>query len=384
MVQIAKKLGATVIGTVSTEEKEKLAREAGADHIIRYTEADFEAETMRLTGGKGVPVVYDSVGKTTFDKGLNVLQPRGLMALFGQGSGPVPSFDLNILNGKGSLFVTRPSMGHYLADREELLWRSGDLFKWLAAGELSLRIDRQLPLAEAAEAHILLGRSKNRRKTVADSLKEYYMPEQLTISQVEEYLRQLYDSDDPVRHEMEALADKRSFPIIGPLAGRHLYQLAQIIGAQRVFELGSGYGYSALYFARAVGENGVVHCTELSDENIKLAENFLSRAKVWNRVTYHQEEATAALRRVGGTWDIIYNDIDKHGYPATIELAYEHLRPGGLFITDNMFRTGRVLRQEGDKSTQGVIEFTRRLFADSRFVASIYPERDGMAVALRR
>lgn len=210
------------------------------------------------------------------------------------------------------------------------------------------------------------------------------MSDKLTISQVEEYLQQLYDGDDPVRHEMEALADERNFPIIGPLSGRHLYQLAQIIGAKRIFELGSGYGYSALHFGRAVGEDGNVHCTELSEENIKLAEEFLSRAKVWDRVTYHQEEATSALRRVGGVWDIIYNDIDKHGYPATIELAYEHLRPGGLFITDNMFRNGRVLREEDDKSTQGVIEFTQRLFADSRFVTSIYPERDGMAVALRR
>ena len=164
LVQMAKKIGATVIGTVSTEEKAQLAREAGADHIIRYTETDFEEETMRLTNGKGVPVVYDSVGQSTFEKGLNVLQPRGYMVLFGQSSGPAPSFDPQILNPKGSLFVTRPSLGHYLVDREELLWRSGDLFKWLAAGELSLRIDRQLPLAEAAEAHKLLASRKTSGK----------------------------------------------------------------------------------------------------------------------------------------------------------------------------------------------------------------------------
>ena len=156
LVQIAKKIGATVIGTVSTAEKEALARKAGADHIIRYTEADFEEETMRQTNGQGVDVVYDSVGKTTFDKSLNVLKMRGTLALFGQSSGKVPPVDLGILNAKGSLYVTRPSLFHYIAKRDELLWRSGELFDWLAADELDVRIDRQLPLAEAAEAHRLL------------------------------------------------------------------------------------------------------------------------------------------------------------------------------------------------------------------------------------
>ncbi len=156
LVQLAKQRGATVIGTVSTAEKADLAYQAGADHIIRYTETDFEAETMRLTGGQGVEVVYDSVGQSTFDKSLNILKPRGYMVLFGQSSGPVPPVDLQVLNSKGSLFVTRPSLFHHVATREELLARSGDLFRWLAEGSLSLRIDRQLPLAEAAEAHRLL------------------------------------------------------------------------------------------------------------------------------------------------------------------------------------------------------------------------------------
>jgi NADPH2:quinone reductase len=156
LVQIAKKLGATVIGTVSTEEKAQLARQAGADHVILYTQADFEEETKRLTGDRGVEVVYDSVGQATFDKSLNVLKPHGYMVLFGQSSGKVPPVDLQILNNKGSLFVTRPSLFHFIAGREELLQRSGDLFKWLAAGALSLRIDRKLPLAEAADAHRLL------------------------------------------------------------------------------------------------------------------------------------------------------------------------------------------------------------------------------------
>jgi predicted O-methyltransferase YrrM len=207
----------------------------------------------------------------------------------------------------------------------------------------------------------------------------------ITNPEIDDYLAQLYENDDPVRHEMEALARDRNFPIIGFLSARHLYQLAQMIKAKRVFELGSGYGYSALFFSRAVGEEGVVHCTELSPENIGLAEKFLTRAGVWNRVTYHQEEATTALRRVGGSWDIIYNDINKDGYPATIDLAYEHLRPGGLFITDNVLWSGQVLegKNDGSKSTQGVVEFNQRLMAHPGFMTTIYAVRDGVAVALK-
>lgn len=153
VVQMAKKLGARVLGTVSTEEKAKIARGHGADEVILYTQQEFDVEVKRLTGGRGVDVVYDSVGKTTFDKSLNSLRPRGMLALFGQSSGPVPPVDLNILNGKGSLYVTRPSLGHHVLTREELLWRAGDVLKWIAAGKLKLRIDRTYPLADAATAH---------------------------------------------------------------------------------------------------------------------------------------------------------------------------------------------------------------------------------------
>jgi predicted O-methyltransferase YrrM len=202
---------------------------------------------------------------------------------------------------------------------------------------------------------------------------------------VEEYLRRLYDDGDPVRREMEALAEERGFPIVGPLVGRSLIVHARSIGARRVFELGSGYGYSALHFARAVGEGGVVHCTELSEENVDLARTFLTRAGIWDRVTYHREEATAALRREGGTWDVVYNDIDKEGYPDTVDLARERLRPGGLFITDNVLWHGRVLEGEDDgaPATRGVKEFTRRLLSHPGFLTRIDPTRDGVAVALR-
>src|SRR5580658_1622706 len=153
LTQMAHNIGARVIATVSTDEKARLAREAGADEIILYTQTDFEAETKRLTGGKGVDVVYDSVGKTTFEKGLNILRPRGMMVLFGGSSGAVPPFDLIGLSQKGSLFVTRPSLLHYIASREELVARSGAVFGMIAAGKLKLRIDHLYPLGEAQRAH---------------------------------------------------------------------------------------------------------------------------------------------------------------------------------------------------------------------------------------
>lgn len=152
LCQIAKLRGARVIGTVSTGEKAALARAAGADDVILYTERDFEAEVKRLTGA-GVQVVYDSVGKTTFEKGLNCLVRRGMMVLYGQASGPVGAFDPQVLNQKGSLFLTRPTLAHYVADRAALLARAGAVLGWVESGALKLRIAHQFPLAQAAEAH---------------------------------------------------------------------------------------------------------------------------------------------------------------------------------------------------------------------------------------
>jgi NADPH2:quinone reductase len=153
LCQVAKMRGATVIGTVSTEEKAALARAAGADHLVLYTKQDFVAEVKRITNGRGADVVYDGVGKTTFDKGLDCLRPRGMMVLFGQSSGPVPPFDLGTLNAKGSLFVTRPSLFHYLATRAELVERAGEVLTWIRDGKVKLRVEHVFPLAEAAAAH---------------------------------------------------------------------------------------------------------------------------------------------------------------------------------------------------------------------------------------
>ncbi len=153
LCQIARRHGAFVIGTVSTEQKAELARDAGANETILYTKQDFVAEVKRITGGAGVQVVYDSVGKTTFLKGLDCLAPRGMMALFGQSSGPVDPIDPHLLNQKGSLFLTRPTIAHYVATPAELHWRAGEVLGWIRDGSLRLRIDRDLPLAQAADAH---------------------------------------------------------------------------------------------------------------------------------------------------------------------------------------------------------------------------------------
>jgi len=153
IVQMAKMLGATVIGTAGSDEKAAIAKQAGADEVIIYTRQDFVAETKRITGGRGVDVIYDSVGKTTFLPGLDIIRPRGMMVLFGQSSGAVAPFDPGILNAKGSLFLTRPSLAHYASDRKELEWRSGDVLNWVAEGKLKLRIDRTYPMAQAADAH---------------------------------------------------------------------------------------------------------------------------------------------------------------------------------------------------------------------------------------
>lgn len=153
LVQLAKRCGAHVFGTVSSAEKAKLAREAGADQVILYTRQDFEAEVKKGTDGKGVNVVYDSVGATTFDKSLASLAPLGMLVLFGQSSGVVPSFNTSVLGQKGSLFLTRPSLSHYVADRTRLSWRANEILGWVKEGSLKLRIDRTFPLAAAADAH---------------------------------------------------------------------------------------------------------------------------------------------------------------------------------------------------------------------------------------
>lgn len=162
LVQVAKMRGARVLGTVSTEEKAQVARECGADETILYTKEPFDEAVMRITGGRGVDVVYDSVGQDTFEGSLNCLRTRGMLVVFGQSSGPIPPIDTGTLNMKGSLFLTRTGLGHHLLTREELLWRAGDVLDWVATGKITLRIGATYPLAEAATAH----RDLESRRTV--------------------------------------------------------------------------------------------------------------------------------------------------------------------------------------------------------------------------
>ncbi len=164
LVQMAKRRDARVIATCSTTEKAVVVRHFGADEVILYTKEDFQEAVDRVTNGQGVDVVYDSVGKTTFHKSLDCLRPRGYLVLFGQASGPVAPLDPQVLNAKGSLYLTRPSLGHYVATRDELLWRATDLFDWIAGGELEVQIDRTFPLVEAADAHRYIEGRKTRGK----------------------------------------------------------------------------------------------------------------------------------------------------------------------------------------------------------------------------
>ena len=166
LVQMARSIGARVIGTAGSEDKAKLAREAGAHEVILYDRQDFEAETKRITEGKGVHVIYDGVGKSTFEKDLNILRPRGYLVLFGAASGPVPPFDVDKLRQKGSLFLTRPSLGHYIATREELEQRATDIFKMISSGKLKLRIEHVYKLQEVQQAH----RDLEARKTTGKLL----------------------------------------------------------------------------------------------------------------------------------------------------------------------------------------------------------------------
>ncbi len=178
LCQIARARGARVIGTVSTDAKAALASAAGAEEVVVYTREDFVSETRRITAGRGVSVVYDSVGKTTFEGSLDCLAPRGMLVLFGQSSGPVPAFDPQVLNSKGSLYLTRPTIKHYLASREELPARSQDLLQWLERGSLSVRIDRTYGLSDAAEAHRALGSRQTTGKVLLAITRAGRLPDQ--------------------------------------------------------------------------------------------------------------------------------------------------------------------------------------------------------------
>lgn len=201
---------------------------------------------------------------------------------------------------------------------------------------------------------------------------------------IEEYLSGLLPPRPPVVVEMETLGKQRGFPIVGPLVGQTLELLARSIGARSVFELGSGFGYSAFWFARAVGPGGRVVCTDGSEENAAEARVFLSRAGLGDRVRFVVGDALRIIDREEGPFDILFNDIDKESYPEVFGAATRHLRPGGLLISDNMLWFGNVLSGNPDPRTRGIQELTRRLLASPEFQTVLWPIRDGVTVSRRR
>ena len=201
--------------------------------------------------------------------------------------------------------------------------------------------------------------------------------------QIEGYLRSLSPADDAILREMEELGKDRGFPIVGPLVGRLLHQLALAIGAERIFEMGSGFGYSAYWFAKALSDSGILIFTELSDNNAELALGFFKRARIDNRIKIQVGDSLAILDRTPGDFDVIFNDIDKESYPLVVEKAYKKLRKGGLLIADNVLWFGRVLREDDSSSTKGIKKFTSLLLSEKGFLTTIIPIRDGISISLK-
>lgn len=204
---------------------------------------------------------------------------------------------------------------------------------------------------------------------------------------IDAYLKQLNAKhDDPVLLAMEARAEEHGFPIVERLCGAFLEAMALTIGAKTVFEMGSGYGFSAWWFTRAVGEGGKVWCTDGSQENRDLAEEYLTRAGRWDRVAYHVGWAQETLKATEGSFDIVYNDVDKEQYPDTWLLARDRVRPGGLYICDNVLWSGRVTDEgfDGSESADAIRRHNELIFADNEFDSFIFPVRDGLVVARRK
>jgi caffeoyl-CoA O-methyltransferase len=201
--------------------------------------------------------------------------------------------------------------------------------------------------------------------------------------EIEEYIRNLIPVQDEVLREMEELGKERGFPIIGPIVGRLLYQFALMIGAKRVFDMGSGFGYSAYWFAKAVGDRGHVVFTELSQKNAHIAQDFFKRGGIDKRIKIHVGDALEILEETEGEFDIIFNDVDKEYYPLVVNKAYKKLRRGALFITDNVLWFGRILTDDSSPSTKGVKEFTRLLLSEKGFLTTIIPIRDGVSLSVK-
>lgn len=201
---------------------------------------------------------------------------------------------------------------------------------------------------------------------------------------LEEYLHRITPTHHEVLREMETLAQWADFPIVGPLVGRSLFLMARLMNARRIMELGSGYGYSAFWFALAIPDDATIVCTDNSQENIQRAEEFLTRAGLWKKVSYIQGDALQSLdQQQGGEYDIIFMDIDKHQYPLGFRKGFPRLRNGGLFITDNVLWSGRVVEEDQDVSTRAIVQYNEMIFNTPGAFSTILPIRDGVAVTLK-
>ncbi|GBD38348.1 Putative O-methyltransferase [bacterium HR37] len=201
---------------------------------------------------------------------------------------------------------------------------------------------------------------------------------------IERYLNDLFPVRDKVLKEMEELAERRGFPIIGPVVGRFLYQLVMVSRARRIFEMGSGFGYSAYWFAKALGDGGVVVCTELSEENVYLAREFFRKGGVEKKIRLYTGDAIEVLDGLNEEFDIIFNDIDKEYYPLVVDRAYNKLKHGGLFISDNVLWSGRILNEsDSSPATRGIREFTKILLSHKGFITSVVPIRDGISLSIK-
>jgi caffeoyl-CoA O-methyltransferase len=202
-------------------------------------------------------------------------------------------------------------------------------------------------------------------------------------SDIDNYLQSLIPSRDAVLQEMERIGKEKGFPIIGPLVGRLLCQLAQLTQAQKIFELGSGYGYSAVWFSKGVRPGGKIICTDGSNENARMAARFFEQANITSLVDYRIGDALTLLNQEPGPFDIILNDIDKHEYPAAFTKAIPKLRRGGLLITDNVLWHGRVVSGDKEPSTQGILKFNQMAYHSPEVFTTIIPLRDGVAVSMK-
>jgi predicted O-methyltransferase YrrM len=201
--------------------------------------------------------------------------------------------------------------------------------------------------------------------------------------ELEDYIHRISPTYHQVLKEMETLAEILGFPIVGPLVGRAIYVLTRLQNPKRIMELGSGYGYSALWFALASGPDTKIVCTENSQENIDRARDFLERAGLWSKVEYHRGDALETLQKLDGEFDMLFMDIDKHQYPDGFRFGFPRLRKGGVMITDNVLWSGRVLQQDPDVSTQGIVQFNEMIFNTPSAFSMILPIRDGVAVTLK-